>query len=192
MSKIRTFVAVEISQKMRESAGRLIERLRGCDSILKWVELNSLHLTLNFLGEVDERELHQVCRAVGDASRSIPEFVLSCRGVGAFPNINRPRTVWVGVDQGNEEISALQQATEDALLKLDFPKERRKFHPHLTIGRTRHGGVNHKQLAEMIAKLQDAELGSTNVSEVVVFSSKLESFGPEYHPLSRCPIGVTR
>ena len=191
MSKIRTFVAVEISPKTRESAGRLIDRLQSCDSGIRWVDLKRLHLTLNFLGEVDERDLHKVCQAVGDASGSIPEFVLSCRGVGAFPDLKRPRTVWIGVDQGSQEISDLQRATEDTLSELGFPKERRKYHPHLTIGRARRGTANHKQLTELMTQLEDIELGTTSLSEVVVFSSELEPTGPVYQALSRCPLGVT-
>ncbi len=116
----------------------LQEKLAQTATDVKWVGPDNLHITLLFLGEVDNRELMPICRAVEGAARSIKPFELSIEGTGCFPNERRPRVVWIGVGQGLAEVRALHAALEEPLLDLGcYRREERLFTPHVTLGRIR-------------------------------------------------------
>ena len=182
-NSVRTFVAVEISSEVRSRAAQLIARLSTTSAKVKWVETHNLHMTLKFLGEVDLREAPQVCAAVAEAMAQLPPFSIRVAGAGAFPDLRHPRTVWLGVSEGVEEMVQLHERLEAALARLGFRKEHRRFRPHLTIGRVRstQGGAD---LGDLIARDADFAAGVSDVDEVVVFSSELNRDGPTYEPLS--------
>ena len=186
---IRTFVAVEISSAVRRRAEELIEQLRGSPADVKWVEAQNLHLTLKFLGDVPSGEIARVCEAVQQGAGEAEPFELEVRGAGAFPNARRPRTLWLGSGDGEEEMVALHGHLEGPLKKLGFRGEHRRFHPHLTIGRVRRGGPGVAQLGQLLQQHADFIAGRVQVSEVVVFSSQLDRTGPTYEPLSRAKLG---
>ncbi|MFH1265164.1 MAG: RNA 2',3'-cyclic phosphodiesterase [Planctomycetota bacterium] len=186
--KVRTFVAVDIGSAARGRAAELIEALSAAGADAKWVDPQNLHVTLKFLGDVDTREIHHVCRAVQDAVADVAPFEFELRGAGAFPGASRPRTVWLGVARGEEQLVALNQRIEPPLEKLGFRKEARRYQPHLTIGRIRRGGPGVLELGTLIGHHADFEAGPTAVSEVIVFSSQLDRSGPTYEPLARAPL----
>ena len=182
---IRTFVAVKMNSAVRDCAAELIDQLREAPVDVKWVEPENMHLTLKFLGEVDSREVHEVCRAVEQAADGVAPFELEVRGAGAFPNVRRPRTLWLGAGQGGQELAVLAERVESELHRLGYRREARRFHAHLTVGRVRRGGPGIAQLGQLLQEYADFEIGRTPVSEVVVFSSTLDRTGPTYEPLGR-------
>jgi 2'-5' RNA ligase len=186
MNPLRTFIAVEISPEVRSSALRLIERLRASQAKVKWIEAENLHFTLKFLGDVAAEQINDVCRAVEEAASPFTPFELVTKGCGAFPSPARPRTVWLGVEEGSEPMELLVQAIERTLEQLGFAREHRRFTPHLTLGRVREGpAAGLMQLAELIAKHADFDAGSMIVDEVTVFSSTLGRGGSKYEALAR-------
>ncbi len=185
MKKIRTFVAVDVAEAVRERAAQLIELLRGAGGDVKWVEPHNLHLTLKFLGDVAETEVNSVCQAVARAAAGMPPFLMSVQGAGAFPHIGRPRTIWIGVEEGTEPLQSLQRAVDKALKPLGFPKEQRAFHPHLTLGRIRRGGPELHALSDRLREQQGFDAGSSMIDEVVVYASYLDRSGPTYQAMSR-------
>lgn len=185
---VRTFVAVEISAEMRTRAAQLIGRLGSTSAKVKWVEPHNLHMTLKFLGDVDMLEVPQLCQAVTDAVADSPPFEIEARGAGAFPDLRNPRTVWLGMGRGTEEMVELHDAVERALAPLGFRREQRRFRPHLTIGRVRGGGPGIAELAEILAEQADFAGGVASVEEVVVFSSELGRNGPSYEVLATAPL----
>jgi 2'-5' RNA ligase len=187
--KIRTFVAVNIDSAVRERVARLVDRFRAAGADVKWVASPNLHITLKFLGDVDAKEIHRVCEAVQKAVADAPPFEFEIRGAGAFPKASRPRTVWLGVAQGREELIDLNKRIEPALEKLGFRREARRFQPHLTIGRVRRGGPAVAELGQLIGEQADVEVGATKVGEVIVYSSQLDRAGPTYEALARAPLG---
>lgn len=187
--KIRTFIAVAISADVRAAAADLIDDLRGAGAEVKWVEPRNLHITLKFLGDVDSGQIHQVCQTVEQAVADAAPFEFEVRGAGAFPNTRRPRTVWLGIGEGSREIVALNGRIVPPLQKLGFPKEARRFEPHLTIGRVRRGGPAVAELGELIAERGDLAIGRTHVAEVIAFCSRLSRSGPTYEALARAPLG---
>ena len=185
----RIFVAIEASSQIRGAVQRLVEKLRRAEAKVKWVEPTNVHLTLKFLGDATEQQVADVCRVVGQSASRVDPFEFFCHGAGAFPNTTRPRTVWVGVREGESQIVELHQKVDEALGELNFSRERRKFRPHLTVGRVRGGGPAVRELGSLIEKYTEFELGRAIVDELVVFSSELTREGPIYTPLSHAPLG---
>lgn len=184
MSRIRTFVAVELSPDVAGHCRDLIKRLSKVETEVHWVDPKSIHLTLKFLGDVLDREVHEVCRAVEKACAGMDAFDFSCGGVGAFPSLERPRTIWLGIRQGSDKLAELSERVEHELHLIGYPKERRRFSPHITIGKIRDGGVPEPALIEALQRLANFDGGECDVSEVTVFSSELRREGPLYTPLS--------
>lgn len=181
---LRSFIALELSGEIRTKTRRLIESLRPTTDNVKWVAEPSLHLTLKFLGEIDYRDVAQVDRALQGAVSELPPFLAELRGTGAFPTLERPRTIWVGVGEGADEIIELHGRVEERLAPLGFRSEHRKFRPHVTIGRVRHSPLGEPALAEQLAAQRDFLAGTMDVGEVVLFSSTLGREGPSYEVLS--------
>jgi len=187
---VRTFVAVEIDSATRQRIGQLVEELSAVPADVKWVEGHNLHLTLKFLGAVASQEIPRVCEAVRLGAAEVDSFELEIRGAGAFPNARRPRTLWLGVGAGGQEMVALHGKIEEPLRKLGFRPEHRRYESHLTIGRVRRGGPGLAELGQLLQQHADYLAGRVKVSEVVLFSSELGREGPTYEALSRAKLGT--
>jgi 2'-5' RNA ligase len=190
MPYLRTFVAVEISPEVQSRAGDLVERLRPSGVKATWTKLHNLHVTLKFLGDTPDTLLPDVCRAVIKAAKTIEPFEMRFVGAGAFPSLQRPQTLWIGVEHGLEEIQQLQRAVDEALFQLRYPKERGRFSPHLTLGRARGGSPQQfAELRQLLEANAQFDAGVSVVEEVVVFSSTLDRMqGPIYDVLSRAEL----
>jgi 2'-5' RNA ligase len=188
--KIRAFLAVESSSELRARTTILIRELASCPAAVKWVQPENLHLTLKFFGDVKERDVAEISSAAAQAVATLPSFNIECDRLGAFPNDGRPRTVWIGVRRGEEEMVALHDAIDNTLAKLGFARERRRFHPHITVGRVR-GGTGLEQLGELIRQRAEYPLASLHVSEVVLMSSELRPAGPVYTALGRSRLMIS-
>ncbi|MCA9234876.1 MAG: RNA 2',3'-cyclic phosphodiesterase [Planctomycetales bacterium] len=194
MAKTRTFIAVAAIDSVHAAAVGAIERLASATDNVKWVEPENLHWTLQFLGDLDDQEMATVCLRVTRVAAKLPAFTIEGQGVGAFPSVERPRTLWLGAGQGSEQFCALQREIEDSLLSLGFRGDARQFTPHLTLGRASRGGNPGLVLSERLAKLADypgeGGPGATQaVDEVTVFASELTRDGPKYHVLASAPLG---
>jgi 2'-5' RNA ligase len=189
MAKLRTFIAVEATEEIRTQAIRLSDQLSHTAANVKWVEQHNLHWTVKFLGEVPNNDIPNICQAVGEPIARLKQFEIIAQGAGAFPTASRPRTVWLGVSQGEQQFVALHDAVDAALAKLDFRSEHRRFRPHMTLGRVRRSPQGIDELATLIAEHEQFDAGPMIVDELVVFSSQLERNGPSYQVLSRLPLG---
>ncbi len=185
----RTFIAVEMDDAVHAAAARLIRTLAASQADVRWVEPHNLHLTLKFLGEVPLEEIPAVCKTVARSVAGIEPFRLELVGAGAFPNVRRPRTLWLGAEDGQVEMAALQQAVEHGLKKLGYRPEGRKFKTHLTLGRVRRAGPGLAHLSELLAEHAAFPAGASPVEKVTVFASELTPEGPVYSALSRAPLG---
>jgi 2'-5' RNA ligase len=189
MPRLRTFIGLDLGKPIRDRLVVLQEKLAAGASEVKWVEPDNLHVTLLFLGEVDQRAVIDVCRAAEQAAAAIAAFPLTVAGVGCFPNARRPRILWAGVSAGAAETIALHDALEAPLLELGcYRREERKFTPHVTLGRIR-GERSVQGLDNVIAKQQAWQGGETTIAEVQVMSSELTRDGPKYTVLSRALLG---
>lgn len=189
MSNIRTFIAVEVSPDVRARAADLIRKLQPSGAKVSWVKPENMHLTLKFLGDIPDNETPDVCRVVTEAVRQVPPFEFGCSGAGAFPNLHRPRTIWLGVHEGLEHLVTLKRSIDAALRKeLRFPKDLLDYRPHLTIGRVREGGPALDAVRQVLEEHRDFDGSLTYVEEVVVFASFLEREGPTYDAMAHAPL----
>ena len=185
MSRLRTFVAIEPSQSVLDAGAQLIREFSQSVDSVRWVRPENIHLTLKFLGEVEDRELHAVCKITAQSAEQFSAFSLQAQAVGAFPSLEKPSTVWIGVEQ-DQRLLDLQKHLESGLAELGFPVERRPFRGHLTLGRAR--SRKSPELRELIEAHQSQEFGLLEVKELVVFASELGRQGPTYTVLGRCPL----
>jgi len=187
-SKTRTFVAIEAVDEVHSRALQAIDQLSGDADNVKWVMPDNLHWTLQFLGDISDEQMAEACRIVGRVAAQHEPFALTSVGVGAFPKVDRPRTLWLGAGQGGEKLCQLQAELEEGLNELGFRGENRRFVPHLTLGRLSRGSHGGLALTEQVLQMSDFDGGAMEVDEVKVYASILERGGPIYHVLSRAPL----
>ncbi len=180
---MRAFIAIELPQEIRETLGRLQQKLKAAGADVKWVEPKNIHLTLKFLGEIDEQNLDRINSALEEICRTRKLFVITLSSLGAFPNTISPRVIWVGISQGDSEVKEIAQAVEVHLETIGFPKENREFSSHITIGRTR-SSKNRQDLAKTISELSLKPLKDQFlVTKITLFKSTLTPHGPIYEIL---------
>lgn len=185
---VRAFVAVNLAPEVKAALAAVEERLKSAHAEVGWVKPANLHLTLKFLGAVEEASVGTVGDAVAGAVCGYGSFRLTLQGLGAFPLLRAPRIVWVGVSGGAEALVALQAKVEAALKPLGFPRERRPFTAHLTLGRVRRPG-NLAQLAALLTSMVREPLGEMVVERVELMRSELHPLGARYTSLRTCPLG---
>lgn len=187
---MRTFLAVPCADAVAPRVCQLMEALGQFSSQVKWVEPENLHLTLKFFGNIDDQDLVQIIRAVQPIIESTAPMFVQFAGAGAFPSVDRPRTLWVGLTAGGEQLSAFQSELDKALARRGYPAERRKFHPHLTVGRVR-DGHDQADMGRALRSLSDFEVGESTLDEVELIASQLQYAGPVYTTLARFDLGRT-
>jgi 2'-5' RNA ligase len=182
---VRLFVAVDLDERVRASVGHLLDRLRSAMSVgtarnIGWVPSERLHLTLHFIGNVDDALADRIATAIRLPVHLAP-FDLALGGVGTFPPHGRPRVIWLGVREGADPLAELHAEIGRRLTELDVEIESRAFAPHLTIGRLR-APVPPRALAPLL-RVDASNLGRCRIDRVRLYESKLGSGGPTYLPL---------
>ncbi len=180
--KIRTFISVVLSDEIKGKLGEVIESLRETDAGVRYVKPENAHLTLRFLGYVNESKVEDIKIALGTALQGIKPFDVSFLGIGAFPNVNVPKVVWAGIREGRETLHEIRDRLEENLSKIGIEKERRQYHSHLTVGRVKSERGRDK-LVSWLKSNAELEIGSMKVSEIILMESMLKKEGPEYFPL---------
>jgi len=164
-------------QKISEVQSQLQESLTG----IRWVAQENLHFTLKFLGSVEDKKIAPIMQVLEEALRPVQCFSLVGKGIGVFPNIKRARVLWIGL-QG-QGLHRIAEEVETALEPMGFPREKRDFAPHLTLGRWRNPGLEPQKLREQIERRQDYDFGQSQVEEVVLLQSVIKPTGAVYSPL---------
>lgn len=182
---IRCFIAVDVKLDPEGLAKyqRLSSQLVSTGALLKLVEPRNLHVTLKFLGEIDEVKLERVNNLLRDVRGEA--FKLTLRGVGGFPNALNPRVVWIAVSEGFENLRRLRDDVEERLASL-FPREGREFKAHVTIARVKRGG---QALAPILRAYGNEVFGSMSIKEFKLKRSVLTSEGPIYSDIEVYPLG---
>ncbi|MBD3385229.1 RNA 2',3'-cyclic phosphodiesterase [candidate division KSB1 bacterium] len=183
MDKVRTFICIELPEKIRDDIAALQHAVKPMGRGVRWVQPRSIHLTFKFLGDVEQDQLNKVEKAVKEACNQISSFALQVNEAGAFPNFKSPRIYWTGFRSVPDMMLRLQSEIENELCKIGFAKEKRKFTPHLTIGRVKYGdGV--KEVSHYLQN-NSFESGSFDVESVTIMKSELSSAGAKYTPLAK-------
>lgn len=179
---MRAFIAAELNEEIKERLRSLQDGLKEARADVKWVEPGNIHLTLKFLGEVEENKIPGITRALNELCPGIRPFNIALSGLGAFPGLRFPRVVWIGLKDGNEQLTALANLIENSLTALKLPKEKRGFSAHCTLGRVR-SGVNTGLLAKKISEIPCPEFRQ-DIKSISLFKSTLGRAGAVYEKLS--------
>ena len=160
--RVRAFVAVELPAPVRRVLAGLVQELRGATIAgLKLVDPEGIHLTLKFLGDVPTAKIDSVVAAVASAVKDERRITLRLGRVGVFPSRDRPRVLWMGVEDQGGSLLNVQQRLDEALHRLAFPRDRREFSPHLTVARVRDGTspAERRRAAEALFAAKGTESG---------------------------------
>ena len=182
---VRTFVAVLLPDDLRGRLALAIDALRPHAPGVAWVAAENLHVTVKFLGGVEEARLAEV-RAALERAVTAPAFEVNMRGLGAFPGATRARVLWAGAP-GSPAFAGLAGAVDRALAGLGFPPEVRGFTPHVTLGRVREPGRN-PALASALEAAAHRDFGALRVDRISLMRSDLSPRGARYTELAGFPL----
>jgi RNA 2',3'-cyclic 3'-phosphodiesterase len=192
-SVIRSFIAIplssEIQAKLTQISTDLQNQLKGTP--LRWVPVDNMHLTLKFLGEVSTANLEMLKMTLQGEVAGHNPFEISVGGLGAFPNLRRPRVLWVNV-QAPAELAAVQRGIEMQMARLGYPPEDRPFHAHLTlsrVGRTA-SPQDMQKICDVISKCKVGFLGATRVLTINLYKSDLQPGGAFYTCLQKAALTI--
>jgi len=179
---MRTFIAVDLPQETKQKIDAVSSSLRKYGGRVSWVRAANLHLTLKFLGEIDDGLLPDLKRALEESLSQLSRFKFSLKDLGAFPNFQRPRVIWIGIADGVKELTDLAIRVDEAAHSLGFEKENRPFSAHLTVARVKDPRTVSNLMAE--AKNTLFESGPIQAEEVIIMKSQLTPRGAIYTPLA--------
>jgi 2'-5' RNA ligase len=178
---IRAFIAVEIAPKTVQKISEAITQLKLWIPGIRWVAPTNLHLTLKFLGDIDEAKVGPIAEALQRHLAPFPRFTINAKGLGVFPDAKRPRVLWVGLE--GSYLTTLASTVETALEPLGFVPEKRGFKPHLTVGRWRQSDKSPAKFGEELGRWKAHEFGEFTVREIIFFQSMLRPEGAIHRPL---------
>lgn len=175
---MRTFIAIKLPIQVQSSLSLLQNQLKNSKAPVRWVKPENIHLTLKFLGEVTEEKIEMIMQIMKDITSDKAAFHVHIGTLGAFPKINRPRVLWVGIDKGNQEIKEIAEQLENKIVALGIPKEEKPFSSHITLGRLK-SSLNCQGLIQKLSELKCADLQFL-VSKITLYKSTLTPQGPIY------------
>ncbi len=190
---MRSFIAIELPKEVRDSLGNLQEKLKTYQADVKWVEPGNIHLTLKFLGEINQEQLSKISLILDSLARDKKNFSIRLASLGAFPKMDYPRVIWTGIDKGEKETQELAREIEEKIEKIGIPKEGRPFSSHITIGRTR-SNLGRDKLVTGLNNLQGYFQETPHefrVNKITLFKSTLTPRGPVYEVIKEVSLATT-
>lgn len=176
---MRTFVAVKLDPNIKENLSVIVRHFKKISSGINWVRPEAMHVTLKFLGNTEEQKADQIGEVMDRISRNHGSFHLTCIGIGAFPQKSRkPKIIWAGFNE-YDPLKTIHSEIEAELEKIGFPREKRSFHPHMTLGRIKKSSGLHTLIPE-IEKVKQKDFGVTKVDRITLFKSTLTPSGAIY------------
>jgi RNA 2',3'-cyclic 3'-phosphodiesterase len=198
---LRAFIAIQLSDELKGQIGSVQAELRrevsgsgrrGPAVKIGWTQPEGIHLTLKFLGDIQETQVEALREILSRVGASARPCTLEARGLGAFPNPRAPRVIWLGLHGSNDdmaELRRLQAAVEDGVAGLGFSKEVRAFTPHLTLARIR-DRVEAGALEPVLTTQQNRVVGGFVASSVELIKSELRPSGAVYTTLVEVPFAA--
>lgn len=183
--KFRSFIAIELPVEIRQKLGELESRLKSGAEAVRWVNPNSIHLTLKFLGDIAIDRIGEVTTAMEEAARGVAPFSIQVKDAGVFPDVKRARVAWVGLSGETARLLQLQQRLESNLQPLGFAVEARALTPHLTLARIEdRASADERQRFGRLVVGTAFEAGSIKVDAISLMRSQLSRAGAIYSRLA--------
>jgi RNA 2',3'-cyclic 3'-phosphodiesterase len=186
----RCFIAVCFSDELKLNLSQLQEKLKQKlqnPTSVKWADPGNIHLTLQFLGEIDSGLVPKITDGLHGAFGDIHPFTATLAGVGAFPSIHRPRVLWTAIRTGADGMKSLQSCVLRVTEPLGFPREDRPFSPHVTLGRLKDGRGFDFSAPER--EFREVSVGTCQIDRVTLQKSELRPAGPIYSIVDSFPLG---
>jgi RNA 2',3'-cyclic 3'-phosphodiesterase len=180
---IRSFLAFELPPEIKEQVRRVSEELKKSRLDIRWVKPENIHLTIVFLGDLQEQDISPIEREVEKVCSGAHPFDFRLKGFGVFPDRRRPRIFWVGLDGDIERVSTFKDALCERLAPFNIKEENRQFKPHLTLGRFKNPGRADAKLEEILKGHEDFSSPAFQSKELILFKSDLKPQGPVYTKL---------
>ena len=184
---IRAFVAIELPEEILNEIAGIQNRLKKTiHGVIRWVRPEGMHLTLKFLGNISVDDVANISRVVENSVAGVKPLSLSLRSVGVFPDMMRPRVVWLGINGDVVPLLRLQKVMDQGFEDYGFKREERPFRPHLTLGRIKSpkGMIG---LAAAVEKGGDFVAGEFKAERLTLFGSDLTAGGAIYTKLGWFP-----
>ena len=182
MDTTRCFVALPIQPPASAQITQLQRQMSSRLDAIRWVALDTIHITLKFVGDIPNLDLPKVCDAVSAACAGLQPFGVSLSEFGVFPSMESPRVLWVGIDDGQDTLRELRQKMDEPLLDLGVPIEQRQFNPHLTLGRLLKD-IDTTKLADLMQRYKDKTTTEFLADRVVLYSSTKHRGAFIYEPI---------
>ena len=180
MSQLRAFLAIDVDEDLKAKMYKIIKEFKQIDANIKYVDLENLHLTLKFFGDIDTEGIDLLSSKIAGVVSGFDKFSIKIKGCGAFPNTKRIKVIWFGIDE-DEIIKKLHDELDKEFVKLGFDKDK-KFSSHLTIGRMRNAKGKDK-VKSTIEEFGEVEIGEMTVERIILKKSTLTPQGPIYEDL---------
>jgi 2'-5' RNA ligase len=184
---LRCFIAIEIPEAIKKAIVSSTDSLKKSGADVKWVSPENIHITLQFLGETEEAQIPLIKEVLGKILLPYSPFYIRIAGIGCFPDIRRPRVIWVGTEESQHVIN-LHGDIAKGLERLGYQEEERNFTPHLTIGRVK-SNRNTKELGRKMDEIKAASFSGFEVQNITLMKSELKPSGPIYYSLAEIPFG---
>ena len=176
---MRAFICFKLPERLISSIGRIQVSVKQYGLKIRWVRPENIHLTIKFLGDIKWSEIDGIGRLIKETAMDFTPLLLSAQGIGVFPNLNRPRVIWIGISGQIEELIGLQKMLDNKLRIIGFPKEKRPFKGHLTIGRIK-GSIDSNKLSDVLNQINRFAASPFSVDKIYLMQSDLKPLGAVY------------
>ncbi len=179
---MRSFIAIELSPLVSSKIDTHVRQLANkVTQGVRWVPARNIHLTVKFLGDIPEEKCKHLANQIERPLAKTPSFSFAVRGWGVYPNKNRPRVIWIGVE-APDTLKNVYSIVETAASEIGIPREERPFSPHLTVGRVLQHASHEdmKHISALLTQFSVGLLGHVEVTHISFFSSVLKPTGAEY------------
>ncbi|MCL2701126.1 MAG: RNA 2',3'-cyclic phosphodiesterase [Phycisphaerae bacterium] len=185
---LRTFIAVELDVPILAGLVRAQGELASVGGKINWVARANLHVTMNFLGDVADEAIAEVCRRMAAAAGRVEPFEFAVRGLACTPSHGPVRMIWGLVDDPSGLLAVLHDELANQFASMGLRQENREYRPHVTLARVKYV-ENPARLRGAVRAFADTEFGAQHGEELVAFTSTLTKEGPIYAPLARAGLG---
>ena len=185
---IRTFIAIEIPGNIISKIRELQKNLKVYGFKIRWVRPENIHLTLKFLGNIEAGDVDKINNAISNTVAGVVPISLAAKGIGVFPGIRRPRVLWIGLTGQLEPLMSLQKKLDENLRAIGFPKEKRPFKGHLTLGRIK-TKIDARRFGDALMASRNFESETFTADRIILYKSELKPSGAVYTKLAEASLG---
>jgi RNA 2',3'-cyclic 3'-phosphodiesterase len=185
---IRSFLAFELPPGIKKEVAGISGEVKKTGLRASWVKPGNIHLTVIFLGDVNEQDTPGIISSIDNVIGKYKPFDISLGRMGVFPDIRKPRVLWLGLNGEIERLAALRDDLQKPLETFDVKQEKRSFKPHLTLGRFRKPVRDKSLLEKILGKYGDISGPDGKLDELILFKSVLNPGGSVYTKINTWPL----